>query len=244
MCGIAGIAYFNNKREVHLQELKCMSAKIAHRGPDDEGFYISRDRSVGLNNRRLAIIDLSKKGHQPMKYQNRFVITFNGEIYNYKELKLKLEREGYKFNSDSDTEVILALYAKYKQGCLRYLRGMFAFAIYDEIEKTLFLARDRIGKKPLKYSLNENGIVFASEIKAILTYKNIKKEIDYLSLQKYFLYGYVPAPMTGFKNINKLEPGSYIFMNLNKKTYTKKRYWQPRFNKKLQLSEKEWSEKF
>jgi len=243
MCGIAGIAYFNSKKEVHLQELKKMSLKIAHRGPDDEGFYISKDRSIGLVNRRLAIIDLSKNGHQPMKYQNRFVITFNGEIYNYKELKIKLEREGYKFNSNSDTEVILALYSKYKLGCLKYLRGMFAFAIYDEIEKTLFLARDRIGKKPLKYSLNENGIVFASELKAILTFKNIKREIDPISIQKYFLYGYVPSPMTGFKDINKLEPGSYIFINLDKKTFVKKRYWQPNFKNKLHLTEKEWSKK-
>lgn len=243
MCGIAGIVHFQKGKEVHSQELKFMAAKIAHRGPDDEGFFISNDRRVGFASRRLAIIDLSQKGHQPMTYLNRYTITFNGEIYNFQEEREKLIKEGYRFSSNSDTEVILALYAKYKTGCLKYLRGMFAFAIYDQKENTVFVARDRIGVKPLKYLLDDSGIVFASELKAILALSNIKRDIDITSIQKFLVYGYVPAPLTGFSNIKKLEPGTYMLLNLDRKTIHKQRYWEPMFNSKLDLSEKEWCKK-
>ena len=153
-----------------------MSEKIVHRGPDDDGVYISRDKKVGLINRRLAIIDLSKAGHQPMLYKGRYAITFNGEVYNFQEERRKLEKEGYQFKSNTDTEVILALYDKYGVSFLKRLRGMFAFAIYDDREKTIFLARDRIGKKPLKYFINGGTFIFASELKAILTQKEVKRE--------------------------------------------------------------------
>jgi asparagine synthase (glutamine-hydrolysing) len=240
MCGIAGIAYFNKNKEIRPQEIKLMTDKIAHRGPDDEGMFISKDRRVGLGSRRLAIIDLSQKGHQPMTYLNRYTITFNGEIYNFQEERQKLIKLGYKFHSQSDTEVILALYSKYGRRCLDHLRGMFAFAIYDEVEKTIFLARDRIGKKPLKYLLNDTEIIFASELKAILTQKGIKSEVDYKAIQLYMTYGYVPSPLTGFVGIKKLEPGTYLFINLDRKTVEKKKYWEPNFKNKLQLSEKGW----
>jgi asparagine synthase (glutamine-hydrolysing) len=197
MCGISGKAYFD-KKEVSLQNLRLMTSKLAHRGPDDTGYYISEDRQLGFGHNRLSIIDLSKKGHQPMIYNNRYVITFNGEIYNFLEQKEKLLKEGYVFKSNSDTEVILALYSKYGKACLNYLRGMFAFAIYDTKEKTLFLARDRIGKKPLKYFLTDNVLIFASELKAILTQPEVKKLIDYKAVELYLSYGYVPAPFTGF----------------------------------------------
>jgi asparagine synthase (glutamine-hydrolysing) len=243
MCGIAGKAYFGKNHEVHLNELKRMSVSIAHRGPDDEGIYISKDRRLGFASRRLAIQDLSSRGHQPMKYGDRFVITFNGEIYNFKEEKEKLIKEGYKFKSETDTEVILALYSKYGVSCLKYLRGMFAFAIYDSVNQTIFLARDRIGKKPLKYFLDDTQIIFASELKSILTQTGFTKEPDYKALQLYLSYGYCPAPMTGFQGIKKLEPGTYLLINLNKKTVQKIHYWQPRYKNKLHLSEREWSKK-
>ena len=243
MCGIAGKAYFNKNKEIHLSELKNMAQTIAHRGPDDQGTYISKDGTVGFAHVRLSIIDVSKKGHQPMTYQGRYTVTFNGEIYNFQEEKRKLESLGYEFKSNSDTEVLLALYSKYKKGCLNHLRGMFAFAIYDEVEKTIFLARDRMGVKPLKYVLNDQGIVFASELKAILTNLDRTPQIDTVAIQKYLLYGYVPSPLTGFAGIKKLEPGTYMFINLGRKTIEKKRYWQPRFKEKLDLSEREWCQK-
>jgi asparagine synthase (glutamine-hydrolysing) len=241
MCGIAGIAYFaTGKKEVHASELRKMSLAIVHRGPDDSGIYISDDRQVGLASRRLAIIDLSSQGHQPMTFQNRYTITFNGEIYNFQEERDKLIRLGYRFYSKTDTEVILALYHRYGKKCLERLRGMFAFAIYDNIDKTLFLARDRIGKKPLKYILSDTRIVFASELKAILKVSGIKKSLDYSAIQMYLTYGYVPSPLTGFEGIKKLEPGSFLFINLKRKAVQKKRYWEPVFRQKLHLSEKEW----
>ncbi len=240
MCGIAGKAYFNKNKEVRPHEIKLMTDKIAHRGPDDEGIFISKNKSVGLGSRRLAVIDLSANGHQPMTYLNRFVITFNGEIYNFQSEKNKLLKLGYKFKSSSDTEVILALYSKYGKGCLDHLRGMYAFAIYDEVEKTIFLARDRIGKKPLKYYLDDSKIVFASELKAILTQTGVKKDLDLNAIHLYLTYGYTPSPLTGFIGIKKLEPGTYMFINLKNKSVERKKYWEPKFTTKLDLSEKEW----
>lgn len=242
MCGIAGKIYFKNKK-VSVGDLNLMSEKIAHRGPDDKGIYISYNKNVGLVNRRLAVIDLSEKGHQPMSYDKRYWITTNSEIYNYKEEKNKLEKAGYFFNSDCDTEVILALYKMYGVDCLKHLRGMFAFCIYDEHNQTLFLARDRIGVKPLKYFLNDDVLIFASELKAILTQKEVKTKIDNFSIYSYLTYGYVPSPYTGFENIKKLEPGHYIYINLKKKIFINKKYWQPIFKNKLHLSEMAWCQK-
>ena len=242
MCGIAGKIYFNSG-EVKPSELSLMAQKIAHRGPDDEGIWISSDRKVGLVNRRLAIIDLSPKGHQPMSYRNRYWIIYNGEVFNFQKEKARLEREGYKFKSKSDTEVILALYDKYGVGCLRYLRGFYAFAIYDDLKKTVFLARDRLGKKPLKYFYNRNVFIFASELKAIITQKEVSKTPDYVAIHHYLTFGYTPAPLTGFEKIEKLEPAHYLFIDLAKKIVTKKRYWKLDFSKKLDLSENEWREK-
>ncbi len=239
MCGIAGKIVFNAK-SVKLNELKAMSKAIAHRGPDDEGFYISPNGKTGLVNRRLAIIDLSKKGHQPMTYKNRYVITYNGEVYNFQSEREKLRKIGYRFKSGADTEVILALYDKYRTGCLTHLRGMFAFALYDAKENTVFIARDRIGKKPLKYYLDENVFIFASELKAILTQKEVVPEPDYLAIHNYLTYGYVPSPNTGFMGISKLEPGTYLILNTKNKKLALHKYWQPDFSQKLNLSEGEW----
>ena len=239
MCGIAGKVYFK-KGEVTSYALRKMTSVIAHRGPDDFGYFISRDQKVGFGHRRLSIIDLSSNGHQPMTYLNRYHITFNGEVYNFQEERVKLEKEGYVFKSTSDTEVILALYDKYKTKCLSHLRGMFAFVIYDEKENTLFMARDRLGVKPLKYFLTDDVLIFASELKAILTQEEVKRIVDYKAVQQYLIYGYIPAPATGFEGIKKLEPGHYIFINTKRKTFEKKRYWEPVFKEKINLSEKKW----
>jgi asparagine synthase (glutamine-hydrolysing) len=242
MCGISGKVYFS-RSEIKKSDLALMTSKLSHRGPDATGYFINEKRNLGFGHNRLSIIDLSKKGNQPMSYLDRYTITFNGEIYNYQSLREELIQQGYKFNSKTDTEVILALYSKYKEKCLNFLRGMFAFAIYDNHDETLFLARDRVGKKPFKYYFDENVFIFASELKAILTQSEVKKEIDNIAVQKYFLYGYVPSPLTGFKNIKKLEPGHYIKINIKRHEFVNKKYWQVSFKEKLKLSEKEWSKK-
>lgn len=242
MCGISGKIYFN-KQEITKYQLQQMTSKIKHRGPDSTGYYISKKRNVGFGFNRLAIIDLSKNGNQPMSYLDRYIIVFNGEVYNFQEERSKLESLGYRFKSNSDTEVILALYSKYKEKCLEHLRGMFSFAIYDTHEDKIFIARDRIGKKPFKFFMDDRCFIFASELKAILTQQEIKAVPDYIAIQKYFLYGYVPSPLTGFDGIKKLEPGHYMILDIKRKSLIKRKYWEPRFEEKLNLSEKEWSNK-
>ena len=242
MCGITGKIYFDGST-VSEQIILAMNEKILHRGPDDGGVYISPDEKVGLGHRRLSIIDLSPLGHQPMSYLNRYWIVFNGEIYNFQEKREMLQKEGYAFKSKTDTEVIMALYDKFGKKCLEHLRGMFAFAIYDEQEKTIFCARDRVGKKPFKYYLDNNVFIFASELKAILTEKEYKKEPDYVAIHHYLTLQYVPAPLTGFKGIKKLEPACYLFIDLKTKKIEKERYWKLDYSKKLDLSEDEWKKR-
>lgn len=240
MCGIAGKILLNSGK-VETHELKEMSEKIRHRGPDDEGIFISIDKKLGLVNRRLAIIDLTKAGHQPMPYMNRYWITYNGETYNFRKERDNLKRQGYKFVSNSDTEVILALYDKYKERCLRHLRGMFAFAIYDQKENSIFLARDRLGKKPLKYFFENGVFIFASELKAIVTQKEVKLDPDWIAINHYLTLGYTPPPYTGFTKIKKLPPAHYIFLDLKRKSLEMREYWKPDFSEKLSLSEHDWS---
>jgi asparagine synthase (glutamine-hydrolysing) len=211
-----------------------MTKAIAHRGPDDEGVYIKNN--IGLGNRRLAIIDLSPKGHQPMSDKSKKIwITFNGEIYNYREIREMLTKKGVGLASQSDTETIIYLYKLYRENCVQYLRGMFAFALWDETEKKLFLARDRFGEKPLKYSYTEEIFIFASELKAIFTEPKIKKELDEDSIKNFLNFQYCPSPATGFKNICKLPPAHYLI--LQDKQITIKKYWQPSFLPKLNQNE-------
>lgn len=242
MCGITGKIYFGNNTASE-QDILVMNEKIQHRGPDDGGVYISPDQKVGLGHRRLSIIDLSPLGHQPMNYLDRYWIVFNGEIYNFQEKRALLEKEGYKFKSHSDTEVILALYDKFGKKCLEHLRGMFAFAIYDEKEKTVFCARDRVGKKPFKYYLDDRVFIFASELKAILTQPEYQKEPDYIAIHHYLTLQYCPSPLTGFRNIKKLEPAHYLFIDLKTKKVEKERYWKLDYSQKLDLSEDEWKKR-
>lgn len=223
-------------------EIKRMNIALKHRGPDGEGTYISPNGAVALGHRRLAIIDTSKAGHQPMTYMNRYHITFNGEIYNYKHLRTKLQQDGYSFASHTDTEVILALYDQYKTDCLQYLRGMFAFALYDQQEEVLFCARDRAGQKPFKYFASNQVFVFASELKAILTQPEYKRELDYEAIHHYLTYQYVPAPKTGFADVQKLEPGHYLHIDIKRKQIHKRRYWQLNFSCPESRNEDEWTE--
>lgn len=241
MCGIAGKISLTST-SVSTEAVERMCDAIRHRGPDDQGSYLSPDTKVTLGHRRLAIIDLSPLGHQPMRYLDRYEIVFNGEIYNFQEERALLEKDGYSFKSHSDTEVILALYDKYHEKCLDHLRGMFAFALYDEKEQVLFMARDRVGKKPFKYFFDGDTFMFASELKAILTQPEYVRKPDYLAIHHYLTLQYVPAPMTGFVGISKLEPGHYLRLDLRTKKLKKERYWKLDYSEKLDLSESEWKQ--
>ena len=238
MCGICGIYNFRKEEKVEKDDLEIMVNTLAHRGLDDSGVFI--DSNIGLGHRRLSIIDLSDAGHQPMFYED-LIIVFNGEIYNFQEEREKLIQEGYKFKSRTDTEVILALYKKYGKNCLNHLRGMFAFAIWDEKNKTLFCARDRFGKKPFKYYFDGENFIFASELKAILSLKKIKREIDWEAIDDYLILQYVPHPKTGFKNIFKLPQANYLEIKNNKIKI--ERYWDLNYSNKLDLTEQKWCEK-
>ena len=208
MCGIAGVIDISGNLNQEL--LEKMSEVIRHRGPDDKGIYYDKENGVGLVHRRLSIIDLAS-GHQPMNnIDDTLTIIFNGEIYNYKEIQIELLDSGLKFNTNSDTEVILNTYQKYGIDGFNKLNGMFAFAIYDKKERKVVLVRDNFGVKPLYYSFTSNGITFASEIKAILQNKNYKAELDYTAFNSFLTYRYNPSPQTLFKNIFKLRPGEYL----------------------------------
>jgi asparagine synthase (glutamine-hydrolysing) len=233
MCGIVGIANANS-RSVNREVLEKMNACITHRGPDDDGFYLREN--VGLAMRRLSIIDVAH-GKQPIHNSDQTAwIVFNGEIYNFQELRADLEKQGDEFYTNSDTEVILHLYDKYGADCVEYLRGMFAFAIWDEREKTLFIARDRIGKKPLLYShLSDGSLVFGSEFRALLKHPGVTREVDYAAIHHYLSLAYVPAPLTAFQKIRKLKPGHWLLWKDGEIKTT--RYWQPDFSKKIKISE-------
>ncbi|MEK6531624.1 MAG: asparagine synthase (glutamine-hydrolyzing) [Deltaproteobacteria bacterium] len=225
MCGIAGIVNAKGAPERGL--LTSMCSALAHRGPDDEGVFI--DNTVGLGHRRLSILDLSSAGRQPMGYANgRYRITFNGEIYNYVEIRDEFKAQGLEFKSRTDTEVILAAYALLGEKCLDRLRGAFAFAIYDCLEKRVFLARDRLGEKPLYYMAAEDSFVFASELKSILQYLRLngaRTEIDLDAVNMYFHYQYVPEPYTCIKGILKLPAGHTLTLSAKDLCFVVRKYW-------------------
>jgi asparagine synthase (glutamine-hydrolysing) len=214
MCGITGLITTNPESRIDA-----MLKSIEHRGRDDEGVWTSSaidsdGRKVCLGHRRLSIIDTSIAGHQPMlSADGRYVITFNGEIYNYLELKKQLESKGHRFRTDTDTEVLIAAFAEWGEGCLKYLNGMFAFAIWDEQQRRLTIARDRLGIKPLYFAQTEGptrSFIFASEIKAILASQLVEREINYEALNQYFTFLWTPDPHTLFQGINKLPPAHVL----------------------------------
>ncbi|MFZ1699210.1 MAG: asparagine synthase (glutamine-hydrolyzing) [Pyrinomonadaceae bacterium] len=222
MCGIAGfISKTGESVEPREARLDAMCRVITHRGPDEQGTAVVGRAAMGM--RRLSIIDLAT-GQQPIYNTDRTkLIVFNGEIYNYLEIKKDLEALGYKFRTNSDTEAIIHAYDHYGADCLRMLRGMFAFAIWDSREETLFLARDRVGKKPLFYNVSDGEFVFGSEMKVLLEHGGVSREIDHGALDSYLTFGYVPEELCIFKGVNKLEPGHFlIYKNGDVRTES---YW-------------------
>ena len=238
MCGIVGLVR-SDKSDVDQSLVARMCAAIRHRGPDEDGFYFNG--AVGLGMRRLAIIDL-KSGQQPIHNQDRTAwIVFNGEIYNYRELRDKLEKLGHTFYTNSDTEAIVHAYDQYGADCPNHLRGMFAFAIWDERTQELFIARDRVGKKPLLYAQVNGQFVFGSEFSALLQHPDIPKDVDFEALDHYLSFMCVPAPLTAYRAIRKLEPGHSL--RYRKGELKIERYWQPDFSTKLDISEQEAGER-
>ncbi len=224
MCGIYG--YLSRREQVDVGVLRRMGNTLAPRGPDDEGEHIERQAGalIGLGHKRLSIVDLSASARQPMSNEDGTVwLTCNGEIYNFRELRSELLEKGHAFRSNSDNEVIVHLYEEMGVGCLERLKGMFAFALWDQPKNALFLARDRMGKKPLHYALYDGGIAFASEIKALLQHPAVGRSLDLNSLNKYLALEYVPAPHSIYKSILKLKPGHYLWHENGATTVQK--YW-------------------
>lgn len=236
MCGIAGRLNFKTEAPVDAALVHGMCELIAHRGPDGHGVWA--EGPVGLGHRRLAIIDLTPGGRQPMASSSGDVwITFNGEIYNFLELRRELEARGHRFRSRSDTEVLLAAYREYGVECVQKLRGMFAFAIWDAPRRRLFMARDRAGKKPLHYYIDRDGIAFASEPKAFLADADFEARPSLPALAEYMTYQYVPSPMSAFDGVSKLPPAHYLLIEDG--TVSVHRYWKLSYARKRELSDGE-----
>lgn len=238
MCGIVGFCDFNKK--ISNKILKDMTDELVRRGPDDSGykFYENEYANIGLGHRRLSILDLTKHGHQPMNFDHLEII-YNGEVYNFKEIRRELERENYAFNSDSDTEVILKAYHRWGIKAVDKFNGMFSICIYDKSLQKIILIRDRVGVKPLFWFWDKNIFMFASEIKSFHKNPCFKKEIDNDGLFLYFEYGYIKQPYTIFKNCYKLESGKYIEFDIIKKEVNQYGYWDINkfYESKLDISE-------
>jgi asparagine synthase (glutamine-hydrolysing) len=224
VCGIAGVFHFDRDRRVDELLLDRATDVLAHRGPDGRGTHV--DGSLGLGHRRLAIIDTSDAAAQPLSNEDGTVwIVFNGEIYNFLSLKEDLVRKGHKFRSRSDTETIVHLYEELGERCVEKLRGMFAFAIWDSRRERLFLARDRVGKKPLYFACTDDSFRFGSEIKAILEDPQVPREPELRALDLYLSFGYVPSPLTAFKGIEKLPPAHTLTIGRDGEPRLR-RYWE------------------
>ena len=237
MCGIAGIVYNDRNRPVSVDDVKRMCGTLIHRGPDDEGFFVQGN--VGLGMRRLKVIDLIT-GHQPISNEDGSIwIVFNGEIYNYPEIRRDLEQKGHKFATHTDTETIVHAYEEYGEDCVAKLNGMFAFAIWDGRNQKLVLARDRIGVKPLYYFFDGHHLVFGSELKAILQCQDVPKSIDSEALDAFLTFEYIPAPLSIFSAVKKLAAGHVLI--LERGEISTRQYWDLRFCK-LKGDEKELGE--
>ncbi len=236
MCGIIGFA---SQSEVEFKEKYLSGSKmLKHRGPDDSGEWFSVDGCVGLGHRRLSIIDISTNGHQPMSSVNGDLkIVFNGEIYNYVELSKTLSDKGYKFNSKTDTEVILAAYSEWGEECTNFLNGMFAFAIYDSNKKIVFISRDRAGEKPVYYQFSNGVLRFASELKGLMDDKSLKSKINKESLDCFLSMGFVPGDRCILDGFNKLPAAHSLVFNLNDSNIFIKKYWELPVNQSSNHSE-------
>ncbi|MCH9021430.1 MAG: asparagine synthase (glutamine-hydrolyzing) [Planctomycetes bacterium] len=226
MCGITGIISFESDLPIQSKELERMAAVLAHRGPDDSGVYLDPQGHCGLANRRLAVIDI-KGGHQPLSNEDQTLwITYNGQCYNFEQLRKDLIAQGHRFQTRCDTEVIVHLYEQYGPDCVNHIRGMFAFAIWDTKKKQLFLARDRMGQKPLYYGFYRGRLVFASQCNAILQSDRFPRRPDHAAISQYLLLQYVPFPASGFKDIHQLPPAHVMTIDASNIEQPKaKRYW-------------------
>lgn len=242
MCGICGAVYADPSRRVPEGLVEGMSASLRHRGPDDSGIFL--EPGSGFGHRRLSIIDLSPSGRQPMSNEDgSVVIVFNGEIYNFRELRDRLRERGHRFSSRTDTEVILHLYEEQAENCLRELRGMFAFALWDRPRRRLLLARDRAGQKPLVWAEHDGGLFFASEIRSLLAVPGLPREIDGTALHHYLTYQYVPSPRTIFSSLRKLPPAHCLIWEKGRQSV--QRYWSLSYRPKLRLgSFRDYQERF
>ena len=237
MCGISGLYRFNNPKKISEPELVKMRDTLVHRGPDGAADYISPDKKVGLSQRRLAIIDLSRGAACPMTNENGKVwITYNGEIYNFKILREELIKRGHRLKTKGDTEVILHGYEEWGCEIVEKLNGMFAFVIWDETEKILFAARDHMGIKPFYYAFQNGVFYFGSEIKAIIAHPEFKKDLDERGVSSYLTFSATPAPQTLFKDVAKLPAAHYLVIEKDG-SVRQKEYWNPAFAKKESLNE-------
>ena len=229
MCGISGIVDLRGRRNIDQGLLRSMNNQQTHRGPDGDGYHF--EPGVGLAHRRLSIIDL-EGGAQPMFNEDESVsVTFNGEIYEYSALMDELRAAGHVFRTRCDTEVIVHAWEEWGEACLDRLQGMFAFAIWDRNRDTLFLARDRLGKKPLYYTyLSDGCLAFASELKVLLAHPLLDKKIDCKAVEDYMTFGYVPDPRTIFSAVHKLPPASYLSLKHGQSSTTPREYWKIRFD--------------
>ena len=241
MCGITGVAALQGSPHPSMEQLKTMCDSIYHRGPDQDGMHVQDGVAMGM--RRLSIIDLSG-GRQPIFNKDRTILTvFNGEIYNFRELRSELEARGYTFATKTDTEVIVYAYEEYGINFPKYLNGMFAIALHDTVKKKLFLVRDHLGIKPLYYSFNQNYLVWGSEIKAILASGLVEKTLDLDALGEYFAWEYVPGKATLFKEIRQLEPGQMLEIDLNNPRCEPQTYWDIPPVPEIELSEEAWADR-
>ncbi len=241
MCGLVGIFDTKAQRNIERSLLSRMNETQFHRGPDEGGLHL--EPGLGFGHRRLSIIDLST-GQQPLFNEDgSVVVTFNGEIYNFEELTKTLQAAGHTFRSHSDTEVIVHAWEEWGEACVQKFRGMFAFAIWDRNQRTLFIARDRLGIKPLFYALLPDGmLVFASELKALLVHKSLDRSLNNHAIEDYFAYGYIPDPKTVFKNAHKLPPGYTLTMRQNDSAPRLKQYWDLHFTPHAMMTEAEAGE--
>ena len=229
MCGITGIFDTRARRDVPREILVAMNDAVAHRGPDDDGFHF--EAGVGLGHRRLSIIDLST-GHQPIYNEDRTVaVVFNGEIYNYQDLVAELSAKGHVFQTKSDTECIVHAWEEWGEACVNRFRGMFAFGLWDRNRETLFLARDRLGVKPMYYTILPDGmLLFGSELKALLAHPRLSRVIEPQTVEEYFALGYVPEPRTVFKDVYKLPPAHTLAIRRGQSIPASREYWDVRFD--------------